>query len=276
MKLSISEYGAVCQNELTPAAFARLEAGCRKRTYIRYDVFGQDCPENRLIQGAVLLLRDRTRSFRTAALLRALAETFVAAGPIRESDFAAAEICRNDGYGDALQWSAIFLRGRSFSIFSGRQRALALMYPMDRLFEAYAAKRFKETAQSVRVFAQKSSLLFEAKSTRVRPDIILQSEGGKSSIIDTKWKRVAKETDIASGDLYQSYVYSHCYCAPVTLLYPYCGARPPLAWHRGDIRIRARFWDVLGNDQELAELLREVRETPENASGGNENSCFST
>lgn len=43
-----------------------------------------------------------------------------------------------------MQWSKVFLMNQSFTTFSGETNARALLFPMEKVFEAYVARNLKQ------------------------------------------------------------------------------------------------------------------------------------
>ena len=118
---------------------------------------------------------------------------------------------------------------KSFTSFAGSEVALALLFPMESLFESYIAVLLKKhlTPLGYSVSAQdKTYYLFdEPKRFAMRPDIVIRRKAdGAIIIMDTKWKLLADNKanyGIAQADMYQMYAYQKKYGAQnVALLYP--------------------------------------------------------
>ena len=78
-------------------------------------------------------------------------------------------------YQTALLWCRVFLTGKSFTSFSGSEIAAALLFPMERLFESYAASKLKKalgTADYIVSVQDKSCYLFDepGKKFLIKPD----------------------------------------------------------------------------------------------------------
>ena len=133
-------------------------------------------------------------------------------------------------YSTALLWSRVFLMGKSFTSFAGSEVALALLFPMETLFESYIATLLKKKLgyTDFSVSAQdKSYHLFDepGKKCLKRPEIVVKRKSdGAIFILDTKWKVLADTKanyGISQADMYQMYAYKKKYGAEnVTLLYP--------------------------------------------------------
>ncbi len=62
-----------------------------------------------------------------------------------DNDFAKVVIDRNTkDYDVLMKWSKVFLKDKSFTSFSGTENARALLFPMEKVFEAYVARNMKK------------------------------------------------------------------------------------------------------------------------------------
>lgn len=205
----------------------------KERSFVEYDSFNVNRPENRLLKVTLLYLYKHSASSRNRNDIKTLLNYFaeVETSTDYKSDFAKYVPDRNmKDYSTALLWSRVFLMGKSFTSFAGSEVALALLFPMETLFESYIAtllkKRLGYTGFSV--FAQdKTYYLFDepGKKFLMRPDIVVKRKAdGAIFILDTKWKILADSKanyGISQSDMYQMYAYQKKYGAEnVTLLYP--------------------------------------------------------
>ena len=120
--------------------------------------------------------------------------------------------------------------GKSFTSFAGSEVALALLFPMESLFESYIATLLRRTldASVFTVSAQDRSYhLFEEPKAvfQMKPDIVITNKIENAIyIMDTKWKVLSEEKanyGISQADMYQMFAYQKKYDADnVTLLYP--------------------------------------------------------
>lgn len=120
--------------------------------------------------------------------------------------------------------------GKSFTSFAGSEVALALLFPMESLFESYIATLLRRNLESsvFTVSAQDRSYhLFEEPKAvfQMKPDIVITNKLQNAIyIMDTKWKVLSDEKanyGISQSDMYQMYAYQKKYDAKnVTLLYP--------------------------------------------------------
>ena len=245
----------------------------RERFYVAYDVFSRNAPENRLIKTTFCLLRTQTSSTQTKRDIEELL-TFIF-DEVPESHNVEADLQstsalrrRNELYDTVLTWCEVFLRQESFTTFTGVHETQALLFPMEKLFEAYVAKCFKAHAPNGwRVIAQGGGkMLFDRtdhpyqKAFMLKPDLLMDYHGKTAShnirvIADTKWKRLSNKAQsyygIAQSDMYQMYAYQKKFAAQrVHLIYPKCsGDDFPTDIKRfgdlsGDVDIRISTFDL--------------------------------
>lgn len=197
----------------------RRNVAHREKFFVAYDEYGLDRPEHRLIKAALWRLK-RVKSARR--LLGAFES--VATSTNCAKDFAALSIDKtNRDYKAVMNWTRLFLAEKSFTPFDGRVKALALLFDMNRLFEAYVA------AHARKVFADKFTL-------------------------DTKW-----EDAPTSADMYQMFAYAKRYGArKIYLLLP----ATENAWYRTeDLTITIQGVEPLNVSSSLKTLLKSLPRT---------------
>ena len=132
-------------------------------------------------------------------------------------DFSQVIVDRNTkNYEMLMQWSKVFLKDKSFTTFSGTESARALLFPMEKVFEAYVAQNMKKTFTKYHweVSVQnKGHYLFnklnggEHRKFALRPDIVVTRDDKSVVILDTKWKSLindkSKNYCISQADMYQ-------------------------------------------------------------------------
>jgi 5-methylcytosine-specific restriction enzyme subunit McrC len=131
-------------------------------------------------------------------------------------------------YNKAISWCRIFLLGNSFTAFSGSEVALALLFPMEKVFENFiAAKLRKSLHNDFKMKTQDTTYyLFDCPNPAfsLRPDIVLEKNKEYTVILDTKWKILSDQLPnkgISQYDMYQMYVYCKKYNADkIILVYP--------------------------------------------------------
>lgn len=202
-------------------------------SYVAYDAFNVNRPENRLLKDTLQYLYPRSTSSKNRNDIKILLNSFaeVDASADYKSDFAKYIPDRNmKDYSTALLWSRVFLMGKSFTSFAGSEVAMALLFPMETLFESYIAALLKKKlgyADFAVSVQDKTYHLFDepGKKFLMRPDIVVKRKAdGAVFILDTKWKILADSKTnygISQADMYQMYAYQKKYGANhVTLVYP--------------------------------------------------------
>lgn len=202
--------------------------------HLVHQEYGLDRPENRIVKTTLRLLRSRSRSadnVRRATQLLDLLDGVSYSLNI-EADFSRCVTDRTTrGYETLLGWCRVFLRGESFSMFRGGSVAMALLFPMERIFEDYVGKTLRKAALSggalKRVELQaRGKWLFDGHRVPLRPDILCVDNGGSHVVLDTKWKRISGPRDLTVSDMHQMYAYGRRYrgrdeVQHVILLYPW-------------------------------------------------------
>ena len=197
----------------------------KEKAFVEYDEFNTNRPENKLIKSTLLYLYRQASSLKNKTDIRTLLNAFSEVEPSVDYEGDYAKYCpdRNTkDYSTALLWSRVFLMGKSFTSFSGSEVAVALLFPMETLFESYVAVQLKKILEAAlfKVTAQdKSYHLFSYPSKKflMKPDIAITRKDDKAIFIcDTKWKLLADEKanyGISQGDMYQMYAYQKKYVA---------------------------------------------------------------
>lgn len=220
----------------------------KERSYVEYDAFTANRPENRLLKATLQYLYRHSTSSRNRNDIKILLNSFsaVESSVDYKGDFAKYAPDRNmKDYTTALLWSRVFLMGKSFTSYAGSEAALALLFPMETLFESYIAALLKKklgAAQFSVSTQDKRYHLFDdpGKKFLMKPDIVVKRRVDDAVfILDTKWK-VLSDTKanygISQADMYQMYAYQKKYRAEnITLLYPQTDTIPSTA----DIRFRS-------------------------------------
>lgn len=202
-----------------------------ERFYVCYDDFNINRPENRLLKSALrFLLKQTTDSHNRKNATRLL--TFFEGVDYSLSYDADFSKCISDRsmnhYDKALSWCRVFLRGNSFTAYAGSEVGLALLFPMEKVFESYVAAKFRKyigTDLSLRTQDTRYSLFDSpTRAFALRPDLVLESSE-RIVVLDTKWKLLnnnARYSGVSQTDMYQMYAYSKKYNADkIILLYPH-------------------------------------------------------
>lgn len=249
-------------------------AAHRERFAIICDRYTTDRPENRLLKSTLLFLRRHSGSPQNLRDLRLLLDAFAAVPPSVDviGDLRRCAPDRNTrDYTWALLWCRVFLAGRGFTSFAGDDVALALLFPMEALFERYVARRLRRKlgGKGFSVSIQDGSRrLFDAPPRfRLRPDIVVRREAdGAVFVLDTKWKLLranAKNGGVAEADMYQMYAYQRRFgAANATLVYPWTEEAPPESercFSASDgARVQLQFFDLLQPEGSLSEMVESL------------------
>lgn len=204
----------------------------KERFYVGYDEFDVNRPENRLIKSTLLKLQKLSSSAVNIKEIRQLLHHFELVKPSMNypKDFSRVVIDRNTkDYEMLMRWSKVFLLNQSFTTFSGQTSARAILFPMEKVFEAYVAQNLKRVLADLpwEISTQdKGYYLFNCpKQFALRPDIVITRENGRKVVLDTKWKSLynnpRQNYGISQGDMYQMYAYSKKYdTSEIWLVYP--------------------------------------------------------
>ena len=267
---TVEENGAFFKGKMKFSQQIRHNIAHKERCFVEYDTFQVNRPENRLIKATLQYLYPRSASAKNRNDIKTLLTAFadVEASRDYKSDFGKYILDRNTrDYANALQWCRVFLEGKSFTSFAGSEVAVALLFPMETLFESYVAELVKRelngSAFTVSIQDKQRCLFDQAKEQfPIKPDIVLTRKSDKAVfILDTKWKILAGNNGgISQADMYQMIVYQKKYGAEhVTLIYP----RTDQAVYAGDTdfrsrdgdHIRIRFVDLFDVQKSIEELI---------------------
>lgn len=205
----------------------------KERSYVQYDAFTVNRPENRLIKSTLQYLYRLSTSSKNRNDIKVLLASFA---DVKESvnykaDFAKYIPDRNTkDYTTALRWCEVFLMGKSFTSFAGSDVAYALLFPMETLFESYVAHLLKKHLNLLEYSVStqdKRFHLFDEPGKRflLKPDIVVKCNADQAVfVLDTKWKLLSQgkpNYGISQADMYQMYAYQKKYEAKkIMLLYP--------------------------------------------------------
>lgn len=243
----------------------------RERVYVRYDDFNINRPENRLIKltlGFLLKTTGDGNNRRNAMRLLSFFDGVEYPKSV-DVDFSKCFVDRSmNHYEKAISWCRVFLKGNSFTAFAGSAVALALLFPMEKVFESFIAAKFrKHIGNGVNLRTQDTRYSLFDSPTRafaLRPDLVLEF-GGKTVVLDTKWKLLsdnARNSGISQSDMYQMYAYSKKYDAErIVLLYPHSDAvsKTDIRYVSDDnVNVRVSFVDLRNVDDSISKLLSEV------------------
>lgn len=243
----------------------------RERFFVRYDDFSINRPENRLIKSTLGFLLKATGDAgnrRTAARLLSFFDGVDFSKSVG-GDFLKCFVDRSmTHYDKALSWCRVFLRGNSFTAFAGSEIALALLFPMEKVFESFVAAKFRRhISDGINLRTQDARYSLFDSPTRafaLRPDLVLEFDG-KTIVMDTKWKLLsdnARNHGISQSDMYQMYAYSKKYGSDcIVLLYPHSDnvSRSEFRYASDDnVNVDVSFIDLRNSDSSIANLIAKV------------------
>lgn len=209
----------------------------KERFFTASDEFIADIAPNRLLVSTILFLSAQGFSPRTSGRISQARFIFADIPPSKsiDKDFALCPSSRHyKDYELLLAWCEIFLRRKSFMPYQGGDKAFALLFDMNKLFESFVAWHLKRVCGGKYVINTQESrkYLLEvgwAGKFQIKPDIVCR-EGDSSRdnvvfIADTKWKILESSESnnygISQGDLYQMFAYLAKYqCTKGYLIYP--------------------------------------------------------
>ncbi len=214
----------------------RENAQHAERLAVVYDVRTSDTPPNRILKTALAYLKQETThpasQRRIGQLMAALADV-----PTSESLPDDMRAIRRSSrlftrYEPALRWAVALLQGRGFGVKAGHTPSLSLLFPMERIFEAYVShgiRTYWPHSDDVRVQESSAHLVDEHIGTpkfKLRPDVVVR-HNDRTFVLDMKWKAIQDNESgtgnygIEQADLYQLYAYGKKYAADdLFLIYP--------------------------------------------------------
>ena len=273
-----SSYSELQENEryfrgkLVVSEDIRQNIANKSRFFIKYDEFNPDRPENRLIKSTLGLLRRLSSNSNNQKDLYRLFLLFedVDFSANVTSDFIKCSRDRSMSYyKKTLDWCKIFLCGESFSAFTGNNEAIAILFPMETVFESYVASKIRKAVKTdVEVWIQDKHLsLFDCPKSAfpLHPDIVMKKDT-TIVVMDTKWKLLdssSRAGGVLQSDMYQMYAYGRRYQADtVRLIYPKPNSISdiPRLYITVDndgadaVKIEIEFIDLLSPDRDIERL----------------------
>lgn len=200
----------------------------RARVYCEFEEFSQNTPQNKIIKTTLRKLVSLTKSHSNLTAINKLI-SILDSVDLSEDIGTDLRICGisikanrlYSNYINLLQWSEIFLLGKSFTNFKGNSLNAAVLFPMERIFEDYVAGMFKRYGNCDVIKTQDRSFFLiekhiDKQRIQLRPDIVVENENTERIIIDTKWKlidenRLSGNYNISLTDMYQLFAYGSKY-----------------------------------------------------------------
>jgi 5-methylcytosine-specific restriction enzyme subunit McrC len=260
----------------------------KSKFYCEYSEYSPDIPANRLVKSTLMKLMKLTNRYSSYYSINKVLSHLEEVSPsvnIKADLIKVQQPSRLlSKYKMLLLWSEIFLTNKSFTNFKGDNLNMAILFPMEKVFEDYIAHLFKRYSDGYRIKIQDKSyfLVDSHKGERkfsLRPDIVLDKVEQKKKIIDTKWKLLDENSlrsnyNISSADMYQLYAYGKRYTyndatkeSPnLVLLYP---SNPNFTKkldnfiYEGDLELEVIPFDLSGKDDyhksQIESILNEKR-----------------
>ncbi len=243
----------------------------KERFFVCYDDFNVNRPENRLLKATLNLIISITSDTENRKLALRLITFFegVQSSISYDTDFLKCSKDRSlSHYVKSLMWCRIFLKGNSFTSFTGSKVAIALLFPMEKLFENYIAAKIKiQLGSEMKLWIQDQRYSLFSTPIRkfiLKPDIVI-CQGNRTVILDTKWKILAegsRNKGVSQSDMYQMYAYSKKYLAEeVILLYPLSDKvlNTDLAYSSEDnVNVRISFINLKEIDESILKLMKSL------------------
>ena len=198
----------------------------KARFYCEFDEFSQNTVYNQLVKSTLLKLDRVSKSYFNRTNIFQLLHHFDSIDESKDviTDLRKANISNRlfANYQNAISWSEVFLTDKSFTNFSGDSKNIAILFPMERVFEDYIGYLMKTYADGYDIKTQDKSyyLVSDHKNKekfRLKPDIVATNTYNHNRIIfDTKWKlldesKEKKNYNISQSDMYQLYAYGKKY-----------------------------------------------------------------
>jgi len=203
----------------------KLNFANKSKFFCEYSEYSPDIPANRLVKSTLLKLMKLTSSYSSYYSINKVLshlEEVSSSVNIKDDLQKVQQPSRLlSKYKLLLSWSEIFLTNKSFTNFKGDSLNMAILFPMEKVFEDYIAFLFKKYSDGYRIKIQDKSYFLvdchkgESKFS-LRPDIVIDKVEQKKKIIDTKWKLLDQNSfrgnyNISSADMYQLYAYGKRY-----------------------------------------------------------------
>jgi 5-methylcytosine-specific restriction enzyme subunit McrC len=222
--LRVEEEQRYLRGQLDVSRQSRQHVGRQHWFQIRHDIYSPDRAENRLLKLAVSRVRSRTRNAQTWRIANEL-ETLFADVPGSADVPGDFRRWRSDRlmahYADVRKWCELVLGMHMPIAQIGPHRGISLLFPMERLFEEYVARRLSaQLAPGVRMIRHASSEYLcrhdGGRTFQLQPDFLLIRSDGHRWVLDAKWKLLdaadrAGKYGLSQADFYQLHAYGERY-----------------------------------------------------------------
>ena len=227
----------VLRGKLKIAEHLKWNLTHRERLFCQYDELSADNVHNQVLKHVLGIMLKRAKGSRA---LQQVSELLVRFEPISDFTTDAAMAVDSLGfdrlterYEEIFKQCGFFLRGLYPDVTTGKEDCLALLFDMNKLFEAYVgAELRKETrGKNISLREQGPQKYFATREDSdksvfmMKPDFSFLNKSGDPVVIaDAKWKRLDSEEQklgIAQSDMYQIGSYASRYgVRNLVLFYP--------------------------------------------------------
>lgn len=208
------------RGKLLIAKHIQLNAFATTHFYCAFDEYQGNRPINRLMRSALDIIAATTRDSRNKQQCLELLSWFTEIPPSADYalDFKRVQRERSvSHYMPTMPLCRLILDRLNPLTERGQSEAIAMLFPMERVFEDFVAAKLHKQFAGWRVQTQSrrealvNSHLGKPMFNLI-PDLLV-SKAGKSIVADTKWKLIneranSKKYDIAQSDIYQLFAYS--------------------------------------------------------------------
>lgn len=230
----------------------------KEKFFVSHDEYNLNRPEHRLIKSTLIKLLHTTQDNKNFKLTRRLLNDFDSVEPSRNyhKDFAEILIDRtNNNYKIVVEWTKIFLQGKSFTSFAGKNDVVALLFDMNKLFEAYVAFYIKKYFSNAKIQAREKFLFDNSTNYALKPDIIIKNDV-ETIILDTKWK-----FEVTAADMYQMLAYAKKYGAKKIFLL--CPPNVEENFYRTeDFEVKIFAVDLFNIKSAVDKLIEDIKKSP--------------
>ncbi|WP_160676556.1 McrC family protein [Clostridium sp. C8-1-8] len=231
----IEENSSALKGSLLVKEHIRNIASQTSKVFCRYEEFSMDNTLNRIFNYCVKISLKNIKNEETIKLLQHSQSYFA---DLKEVEISNYEIVNykfnrlNSRFEQVFILAKMILMGYSSIGSSGVEKTYSILFKMNEVFEKYITRLLSMNLEDSIVKYQHSKyrLLVNEDTNnsifKLEPDIVIESNGIESIIIDTKWKRISSEYNrhgVKREDLYQMYAYLTRYpdVDTVILLYPH-------------------------------------------------------
>lgn len=227
----VEEESRFVRGQLQLSRQLRQAPGKGHQFHIKHALFTPRRVENRLLKTALDYVRRQAASSENWRLANELSHRLDEIPAIHNPLQALPHWQRSkllQAYEPVYPWCELILKQFNPNFQQGLHRGIALLFPMEMLFEKHVEACLRRTlASGTRLNAQaRSEYLLEHQPAsasskqrwfQLRPDMLLNTRAG-SKVLDTKWKLIEQDASdsehkygISQGDLYQLYAYGQKY-----------------------------------------------------------------